>query len=730
MKIYPENTPLEKFLSDQLSIWPMARDNFRALKSVRTRKLVVGGIETVLQYNPARIVSSSAKIDKESLAARPCFLCRSHRTYDQSYIPFVGRKGKEYDILINPYPIFQKHFTIPISFHTRQSIWKRYVDMLSLAKKYGGYTIFYNGPKCGASAPDHHHFQACTTGVMPVEDAAVKAVEDFYAGNASDAEFVASHRKASVFLFKKLTRGVFVIRSESSKDSAKLFYRLLDCSPMPEGEPEPMINLLVFRRGGAYYSVVFVRRAHRSHHYYAEGDENIFMSFGSVDMGGVFIASKEKDFDKVTASDMEEIFDEISVTAEDERKIIRRMNRGQERVEVGIMTAPQIKFRLLYDGAGLKTATLRDGKIEYDGMLFDELFFDSPTSSTMFEEPAFELEEVVIGKQFHWERKEVQRFAGSLKFIIEGEGITAVNVIGVEDYLLSVISSEMNAGSSKEFLKAHAVISRSWLLNQMLRRRNDDVSAGTRRGRSDGQEIMVWYDGGQHKEYDVCADDHCQRYQGVTRVSSRIVREVIDETWGEVLVWDGKICDARFSKCCGGRMEKFSTCWEDVDYPYLVGKDDPYCNTDDAVILSKVLNSYDKETVSFYRWTVEYDSEELSDIVRQKSGIDFGTVTDLIPLSRGESGRIFRLEVVGSKRRMVVGKELEIRRILSKSHLYSSAFEVEKKDGRFLLHGKGWGHGVGLCQIGAAVMGEKGFGYKEILEFYYPGTEVQEFRNI
>lgn len=394
------------------------------------------------------------------------------------------------------------------------------------------------------------------------------------------------------------------------------------------------------------------------------------------------------------------------------------------------MTAPQIKFRLLYDGAGLKTVTLRDGKIEYDGMLFDELFFDSPTSSTMFEEPAFELEGVVIGKQFHWERKEVQRFAGSLKFIIEGEGITAVNVIGVEDYLLSVISSEMNAGSSKEFLKAHAVISRSWLLNQMLRRRNDDVSADARRGRSDGQEIMVWYDGGQHKEYDVCADDHCQRYQGVTRVSSKIVREVIDETWGEVLVWDGKICDARFSKCCGGRMEKFSTCWEDVDYPYLVGKDDPYCNTDDAVILSKVLNSYDKETVSFYRWTVEYDSEELSDIVRQKSGIDFGTVTDLIPLSRGESGRIFRLEVVGSKRRMVVGKELEIRRILSKSHLYSSAFEVEKKDGRFLLHGKGWGHGVGLCQIGAAVMGEKGFGYKEILEFYYPGTEVQVFRNI
>lgn len=720
MKTYPEDTPLETYFSDQLSVWPLARDNFRALKGVRVRPLTVGGVDVLLQYNPARIVSSSARIDKASLSARKCFLCRSGRDGNQACVPFRGRKGKDYDILVNPYPIFTRHFTIPSDRHVPQSIWHRYVDMLALAGKYPDYTIFYNGPRCGASAPDHMHFQAGLRGVMPMEKAAVQAVRGM--------KPFSSHRSAEIFNPHILTRGVFVIRSSSSKDAAKLFYRLLDCCPQPEGEPEPMINLLTFMEDGCWWSIVFVRKAHRSRHYYAEGDGNIFMSLGSVDMGGLFIAALEKDFDKVTASDLEDILSEISIDSDDEDLIIRRMSRTQPTVEVGIAAAPEITFRLLYDGAGTKKAVLQDGKILYDGMLYDELFFEAPTPSTMFAPAAFELDGVVIGKDFHWQQQEVQRFAGALKLLVSPRGIEAVNVIGAEDYLLSVISSEMKSTSPKEFLKAHAVISRSWLYAQTARRRQGLLRSAGSRGHESPDSIVRWYDGGDHDCFDVCADDHCQRYQGTLRAAGRTVREVIDETWGQVLTYSGEICDTRFSKCCGGRTELFSTCWEDRDYPYLASVEDPYCNTSDAQVLSSVLNSYDLQTRSFYRWSVRYGVGELSELVRTRSGIDFGTVRSLEPLGRGPSGRIYSLRIVGDRRSMTIGKELEIRRILSPSHLYSSAFDVVAEKGpdgqvkAFVLEGRGWGHGVGLCQIGAAVMGSKGFSYRKILEHYYPGS--------
>lgn len=735
MKAYPEDTDLSRFASAQLSTWPLARENYKALKSVRTRLLHVGGLDAVLQYNPSRIISSSAKIDKESLAARKCFLCRENRGGDQSCIPFTGKKGKKYDVLLNPYPIFPRHFTIALSEHSRQSIWRRYTDMLLSAEKYSGYTIIYNGPECGASAPDHHHFQAVPRKMMPMEEAVLNAI-----ANPREAHFIVAQRKASLYAVDILTSGVFVIKSESSKDAAKLFYRFLDCSPSHEGKSEPMINLLTFRENGCFYSIVFLRRKHRSHHYYAEGDENIFMSLGSVDMGGVFIASKEKDFEKVTSKDIEEILSEISATKEDMDRIEARMKRGQCRVSVGIMSGKSMDFRLLYDGAGMKRVSLSDGKILYDGMLYDELIFDSPMESAMFAEPSFELYGVEIGKGFHWNKKEDQLFAGALKFIVRGDAITAVNVIGVEDYLLSVISSEMNAAAPKEFLKAHAVISRSWLIARL----RENADAGDRQGdgmpagrgckasacsaafESVGEDWTVrWYDNGTHSGFDVCADDHCQRYQGLSRAVGNTVKEVIDETWGEILEYKGEICDARFSKCCGGMTELFSTCWDDKDYPYLVSKPDPYCNTSDQALLSSVLNDYDAETRSFYRWRVEYGADELSSIVKEKSGVDFGRILSLKPLRRGPSGRISLMRITGTKRAITVGKELEIRRWLSPTHLYSSAFDVEEKDGRFILSGKGWGHGVGLCQIGAAVMASEGAGYREILDFYYPGSSIK-----
>jgi SpoIID/LytB domain protein len=296
----------------------------------------------------------------------------------------------------------------------------------------------------------------------------------------------------------------------------------------------------------------------------------------------------------------------------------------------------------------------------------------------------------------------------------------------------------MSATASKEFLKAHAVISRSWLLAQMEKRKQlDNSGAGFFSFIKKDDEMIRWYDREDHTIFDVCADDHCQRYQGITKQSSPTVEQAISETRGQILAYGDEICDARFSKCCGGQTEEFQYCWEDNPKPYLVSFHDPYCDTHDKHILSQVLNDYDQETPDFYRWTVEYTQEQLSELVNRKLKDDFGTITDLIPLERGKSGRIWKLKIVGTKKTFTIGKELEIRRALSETHLYSSAFEVEKVSSpeseeagkdlnslRFILHGSGWGHGVGLCQIGAAVMGEQGKSYDEILLFYYRNAQI------
>lgn len=398
---------------------------------------------------------------------------------------------------------------------------------------------------------------------------------------------------------------------------------------------------------------------------------------------------------------------------------------------------------------GIQSVKLENGKIVWNGATYDELNFEARAADN-----SFVLKDVVIGINFHWERKEDQEFKGSLKLIVENNQIVAVNVINIEDYLTSVISSEMSATASLDLLKAHAIISRSWLLAQIDKTKNlASQSDKYQTSFIAENEIIRWYDREDHVNFDVCADDHCQRYQGITRTYSNleIVKQAINETRGQVLMYDGAICDARFYKCCGGALEEFQNCWEDVKHPYLVKLRDSenpsdlpdlsieenarewilsspnaFCNTTDKHILGQVLNNYDQETSDFYRWKVSYTQDELSKLVKERSGIDFGQIEELIPIERGTSARLTKLKIVGTKRTMIIGKELEIRRTLSPSHLYSSAFVVEKKDNIFTLIGAGWGHGVGLCQIGAAVMGERGYSFKDILLHYYVGASVEK----
>lgn len=428
-------------------------------------------------------------------------------------------------------------------------------------------------------------------------------------------------------------------------------------------------------------------------------------------------------------------------------------------VSVGIVSASKLCFSLnapytvcSLEQCGKQVVELSEGRILWENNFYDELLFEPNDTQS-----SFTLEDVTIGVNFHWERKEAQTFLGKLRFIVENNNICAINELPVETYLISVISSEMRATSSLELLKAHAVISRSWLLAQMEQRKAENSNAVKQPSlfKTDN-EIVRWYDREDHKHFDVCADDHCQRYQGITKAANKHVVEAIKQTAGEILTSRGEICDARYSKCCGGAVEEFQYCWENIKKPYLQALPDTmpdttslpnltneavarqwilsspnaFCNTTDQKVLSQVLNDFDQETTDFYRWIQIYSQAEVKQLLEEKLAMQFGDIIDLIPMERGKSGRIYRLKIIGTQRTLIIGKELEIRRALSKSHLYSSAFVVEKvdiKDGvpqQFIIKGAGWGHGVGLCQIGAAMMGVQGYRYDEILLHYYKSAEI------
>jgi len=721
------DAPLDRFFNRQLQLWPEARERYRDLLKVQTRDLPLTDFTLTVQHNPARIASTGAKIDRQSLSQRPCFLCDQNRPQEQL------RKllGGGYELLVNPFPILPQHFTIPARRHQPQLIRNMYGQLMKLLTEYPHLTLFYNGPLCGASAPDHAHLQAGTTGMLPLQ-------RQWQRQQRSLTPVVSLNEEAGIFVIDDYPTTALLIRSRQRSDNERLFRLLYDT--LPAATPEPMLNIVAWQQAGEILSVVFPRRKHRPGCYTLEGSRQFIISPGALDMAGLIITPRADDFRRLTPEQAQSILREVSLTPAALQKVTDGLQQKladsqslsaeaeEPVVTVGIVSGQKIDFCLNVpytakgeQQEGEQTVELVDGAILWRGQQYRELHFVPNTPQA-----TFSLKDVTIGVNFHWERKETQTFVGTLHLVVDADHIVAINELPVERYLESVISSEMSATSSPELLKAHAVISRSWLLTQMQKRQQSTEQTGFFSFVKKDDELIRWYGREDHTLFDVCADDHCQRYQGVTRQTSPAVSEAIRATRGQVLKYDGEICDARFSKCCGGRTEEFQYCWEDTQKPYLQSFDDPFCNTSDERILHQVLNDYDQETPDFYRWTVEYSQEELSELVNRKLKLDLGTIEDLIPLERGLSGRICRLQLVGTKRTFTIGKELEIRRTLSETHLLSSAFMVEKHPGRFILHGKGWGHGVGLCQIGAAVMGEQGYSYEEILLFYYRGADISK----
>ena len=721
-------SPILRFFLRQLQTWPDVRQRYRDLQHVETRELVTDTITLQAQWNPARIGSTGAKIDARSIAERPCFLCAKNRPQEQMHRVVDGK----YELLVNPFPILPVHFTLPTLKHQSQRILPMYGEMLRLAERNTDVTILYNGPHCGASAPDHAHLQSVGTGYLPLQQAWQRMSRNL-------TEVIKDEEDNGIWQVTDYPAAAFVIRSYNTCIGERLFRRLYDALPLAEDGSEPMMNIIMWQSDNAVLSVVLPRRIHRPNCYTATGEAQYIISPGAVDMGGLIITPREQDFRRVTPELILDIYRELSLTPDQMKQVVERVKsqkykvdtpkmKEQPNVSVGIVSGQKIEFSLNapYTAKGetiegKQTVEFSEGGILWNGNQYRELTF-TPSCS----DASFSLFDVTIGVNFHWERKETQTFLGTLRLMVESDQITAINELPVEKYLASVISSEMKATAGLELLKAHAVISRSWLLAQMHRREDSqEQKNGFFSFIKKEDELIRWYDREDHTIFDVCADDHCQRYQGITRQTSKNVEQALKATRGQILCYGDDICDARFSKCCGGVTEEFQYCWEDTPKPYLVSVEDPFCNTHDKAVLSQVLNDYDLETNDFYRWTVEYTVDEISDLIREKLKDDFGTITDLIPLERGKSGRIWKLKIVGTKKTFTIGKELEIRRALSESHLYSSAFDVEKTATGFRLHGKGWGHGVGLCQIGAAVMGQQGYRYDEILLHYYRNAEIK-----
>lgn len=747
---------IRAFFAHQLDTWDEIRQRYEALKHVGLKQLG----HRQLQYNPARMVSTGAQIDRQTIAQRACFLCEKNRPEEQLTIDL----GDDFELMVNPFPVLPMHFTIVRKTHVSQTILENYTEIHRLLELFPELFVFYNGPMSGASAPDHMHFQAGIGQELPLMTVLRKLEKE-------QQVLIKQENGSSLSMFNTVSFNAFVIKSKAQETEMTLFKQLYDAMPVREGEKEPRMNIVAWRDGSEDVIVVLPRDNHRPACYFEEGDRRMVISPGALDMAGLIITPREEDFNRMSEDKLISILKEVSIKEKDMENIKEKLTtvnnsqqlseqNGEPRVSVGIVTANEIVFSLHqpYNAngttvSGKQSVSYENGAIIWNGKRYKELVFQPQEAGA-----SFSLEDVTIGVNFHWERKETQTFLGILRFAIEGTVMWAINELPVERYLESVISSEMSATSSLRLLEAHAVISRSWLLAQIENRRSAKTEQTSLYSCITGKDKMIkWYDRQDHTLFDVCADDHCQRYQGITKETSPHVAVAIQHTRGQVLMSEGKICDARFSKCCGGAMEEFQYCWEDSPKPYLkaIGdtpektipdltveanaeewirtSPDSFCNTTDKNILSQVLNDYDQETTDFYRWRVDYTQEEISQLINSKLNIDFGQIMDLIPIERGKSARLCQLKIVGTKQTLIIGKELEIRRALSPSHLYSSAFVVDKEDvnaegipALFYIIGCGWGHGVGLCQIGAAVMGEKGYNYDQILAHYYPGADLKE----
>lgn len=762
-----EDSSISRFFNRQLEVWTDARHRFRDLKHVETRQF---SDQLKLQWNPARIVSTGAKIDKKTLGERPCFLCDKNRPKEQ----MSKQIDEKFHLLVNPFPILPVHFTIPARKHQPQLIYKNYGEMHRFISLHSDLMVFYNGPKCGASAPDHLHFQAGTNGILPLQT-------NWQRLSRNLTDIISLNDEEKISEVRDFIVPAFVIISKSAESDETLFRRLYKAMPQRGDETEPMMNIISWRKGEEFISVVIPREKHRPEAYFAEGDAQFVVSPGALDMSGLIITPREEDFRKLTEEKALSLLQECGVSEEKMNAIIAKLkaskdaedaaeasstlyNKGkQPDVTVGIVSAQKIHFSLnkpyLAKGEkvlGEQVVEFSEGGVLWNGNQYSQLTFHPQSADA-----SFSLSNVTIGVNFHWERKETQTFLGTLRFVVESDKILAINELPVEKYLESVISSEMSATSSLELLKAHAVISRSWLLAQMKKRREVAESGNNFFSFTKKEDTLIrWYDREDHTLFDVCADDHCQRYQGITKETSPHVAEAIRQTKGQILMDGEEICDARFSKCCGGITEEFQYCWEDTPKTYLTAVRDialgvehtlpnltneeetekwirfnppAFCNTQDKKILSEVLNDYDQETVNFYRWKETLSQEKLQQLIADKLKMDLGAILDMKAVERGKSGRISKLQIIGTEKTFTIGKELEIRRTLSDSHLLSSAFVVDKYDmdeqgvpQRFELIGAGWGHGVGLCQIGAAVMGEQGYHYDAILLHYYQGAKIKK----
>ena len=762
-----EDSSISRFFNRQLEVWTDARHRFRDLKHVETRQF---SDQLKLQWNPARIVSTGAKIDEKTLGERPCFLCDKNRPKEQ----MSKQIDEKFHLLVNPFPILPVHFTIPARKHQPQLIYKNYGEMHRFISLHSDLMVFYNGPKCGASAPDHLHFQAGTNGILPLQT-------NWQRLSRNLTDIISLNDEEKISVVRDFIVPAFVIISKSAESDEALFRRLYKAMPQRGDETEPMMNIISWRKGEEFISVVIPREKHRPEAYFAEGDAQFVVSPGALDMSGLIITPREEDFRKLTEEKALSLLQECGVSEEKMNAIIAKLkaskdaedaaeassslyNKGkQPDVTVGIVSAQKIHFSLnkpyLAKGEkvlGEQVVEFSEGGVLWNGNQYSQLTFHPQSADA-----SFSLSDVTIGVNFHWERKETQTFLGTLRFVVESDKIVAINELPVEKYLESVISSEMSATSSLELLKAHAVISRSWLLAQMKKRREVAESGNNFFSFTKKEDTLIrWYDREDHTLFDVCADDHCQRYQGITKETSPHVAEAIRQTKGQILMDGEEICDARFSKCCGGITEEFQYCWEDTPKTYLTAVRDialgvehtlpnltneeeaekwirfnppAFCNTQDKKILSEVLNDYDQETVNFYRWKETLSQEKLQQLIADKLKMDLGAILDMKAVERGKSGRISKLQIIGTEKTFTIGKELEIRRTLSDSHLLSSAFVVDKYDKdeqgvpqRFELIGAGWGHGVGLCQIGAAVMGEQGYHYDAILLHYYQGAEIKK----
>jgi len=688
---------LNILFEQQLAQWPECRERYEQLSNAGHRSLVLDGREYMLSFNPGRSKSAKALIVngkpmtmrvEQKDEERPCFLCEDALPAQQlrlavDTMPLHHR----YLVAVNPFPIVDHHFTIICKEHIRQDFKGRMWDMAFFADLFPDYLIFFNGACSGASAPDHLHFQAVPKRCVPL----ISWSED--------------------------------IRTQ-----------LGVTQHVPSVEDSDYKNIVTWTEGSVAYWLLIDRKEHRPSQYFLADNnpDKVVFSPASLEFCGLIPLCREEDF--------------VKLTPEILREMMNQCYKVEPMLHVGVMEGKEILF----------SADERVHAMHYVGEDRMKDVMDYSSNRTELQEmneywthtEPFTLEGVTIGKQFHWQQREDQVFRGSLHIIAREGMLHAINLVPVEQYLASVISSEMAATNSLELLKAHAIISRSWVLRQI--RHNEQTTQPSQtprppRTRPSGAtpqpplNIIKYWDHTDHHLYDVCADDHCQRYQGITRQVSPLVEEAIQATRGIVLTdVDGEICDARFSKCCGGSTELFSTCWQDVDFDYLRAVDDPYCSPafietlpgGMQEVLKQVLNNYDQQTIDFHDWQVDYTQEELSALVEQKISLGLGTIKHLVPIERGASGRIKLLKIIGSAKTIVIGKELLIRKALSTSHLYSSWFDVEeqtsREDGKthFVLKGHGWGHGVGLCQIGAAAMAIKGFKAEEILAHYYPGARL------